>query len=62
MKRGWIQYNIKEDEDLFKEQYIVIRKKSNRYRDRLDIKKYYILVVKPTSINSKCKRVKVRLI
>ena len=43
-KRGQIQYNIKEGEDLFKERYIIIRKKSSKYkdRDRLDVKEYYI--------------------
>ena len=60
-KRGWIRYNIKEDKDLFKKRYI-IRKKSNKDRDRSDIKEYYILVIRPTSIDSKCKRVRVGLI
>ena len=65
-KRGWIQYDIEEDEDLFKERYIVIRKKSSKDkiedRDKLDIKEYYILVIRPTSVDSKYKRVGVRLI
>ena len=61
-KRGQIQYNIKEDEDLFKERYIIARKKSSGDRDRLDVKEYYILVIRPTSIYSKYKRVRVRLI
>ena len=61
-KRGQIQYNIKEDKDLFKERCIVVRKKSNKDGDILDIKEYYILVVRPTSIGSECKRVGVRLI
>jgi len=61
-KRGWIQYNIKEDEDLFKEQYVVARKKSSKDRDRLDVKEYYILIVRPTSIDGEYKRVGVGLI
>ena len=68
MKRGWIQYNIKEGKDLFKEQYIVARKKSSKDkdkiedRDRLDVKEYYILVIRPTSVDSEYKRVRVGLI
>ena len=65
-KRGQIQYNVKEDEDLFKERYVVIRKKPSKDKikagDRLGIKVYYILVIRPTSIDSEYKRVRVRLI
>ena len=67
-KRGWIQYDVKEGEDLFKEWYIVARKKSSKDKDkiedgdRLDVKEYYILVVRPTSIDSKYKRVGVGMI
>ena len=81
-KRGQIEYNIKEGEDLFKEQYVVVRKKSSKDRDsedknsenrdienrdskdgdRLDVKEYYILVVRPTSIDGEYKRVRVGLI
>ena len=53
-KRGQIQYNIKEGEDLFKERYIVARKKFS--------KEYCILVIRPTSLDGKYKRVRVRLI
>ena len=62
MKRGWIQYNIKEDKDLFKKQSIVTRRKSSKYWDRLDVKKYYILVIRPTSVDSKYKKIRVGLI
>jgi hypothetical protein len=41
---------------------VVVGKKSSKDRDRLDVKKYYILVIRSTSINSKYKRVRVRLI
>ena len=66
-KRGWIQYDIEEGEDLFKEQCVVIRKKSiedgdSKDRDRLDVKEYYILVVRPTSVDGEYKRVGVGLI
>lgn len=61
-KRGWIQYDVKEDEDLFKERCVVVGKKSNKDGDRLDIKEYYILVVRPTSVDGEYKRVGVGLI
>jgi len=61
-KRGWIQYNVKEDEDLFKKRCVVARKKSSKYRGGLDIKEYYILVIRPTSIDSEYRRVRVGLI
>ena len=35
---------------------------SNKDRDRSDIKEYYILVVRPTSVDGECKRVGVGLI
>ena len=56
-KRGWIQYDIEEGEDLFKERCVVVGKKS-----RLDVKEYYILVVRPTSVDGEYKRVGVGLI
>ena len=59
MKRGQIQYNIKEGEDLFKERCVIARKKDG---DIFDIKEYYILVIRPTSVDGEYKRVRVRLI
>ena len=61
-KRGWIQYDVKEDEDLFKERCVVVGKMSNKDRDGLDIKEYYILVVRPTSVDGEYERVGVGLI
>ena len=61
-KRGWIQYDVEEDEDLFKERCVVAGKKSNKYGDRSDVKEYYILVVRPTSVHGEYKRVGVGLI
>ena len=75
-KRGWIQYDVEEDEDIFKEQCVVVGKKSiedgdsegdiedgdNEDGDRLDVKEYYILVVRPTSVDGEYKRVGVGLI
>ena len=74
-KRGWIQYDAEEDEDLFKERCVVVGKKSiedsedgdsedmdSEDGDRLDVKEYYILVVRPTSLDSEYKRVGVGLI
>jgi len=57
MKRGWIRYNIKEGKNLYKEQYIIARKKSNK-----GIKEYYILIIRLTSVDSKYSRVRVGLI
>ena len=68
MKRGQIQYNIKGGEDLYKKQCIIAKKKSSKDKDRIKnrdimgVKKYYILVIRLTSIDSKYKRVRVRLI
>jgi len=56
-KRGWIQYDVKEDEDLFKERCVVVGKKSIKDGDRLGIKEYYILVIRPTSVDGEYKRV-----
>jgi len=63
-KRGWIQYDVKEDEDLFKERCVVVGKKSSKDKDgdRLDVKEYYILVIRPTSVDSEYKRVGVGLV
>jgi len=58
-KKGWIQYNVEEDEDLFKERYIIVGKKSS---EDGDVKEYYILVVRPTSVYGKYKRIGVGLI
>jgi len=62
MERGWIQYNVEEGEDLCKERCIVARKKSSKDGDKLDVKRYYILVIRPTSVDGEYKRVGVGLI
>ena len=68
MKREQIQYDIEEGGDLFKERCVVAGKKSSKDkdkikdRDRLNVKEYYILVIRLTSIDSEYKRVGVRLI
>jgi hypothetical protein len=54
-KRGWIQYDVEEGEGLCKERCVVAGKK-------LDVKEYYILVVRPTSVDGEYKRVGVGLI
>ena len=66
-KRGWIQYDVEEDENIFKERCVVVGKKSiedwdSEDGDRLDVKEYYILVVRPTSVDGEYKRVGVGLI
>ena len=65
MKRGWIRYDVEDGEDLCKERCIVAGKKSTyeiKDGDILDVKEYYILVVRPTSVNDEYKRVGVGLI
>ena len=66
IKRGWIQYDVEEDKDLFKERCVVAGKKSGKNKiedgDRLDVKEYYILVVRPTSVDNEYRRVGVGLI
>jgi hypothetical protein len=62
MERGWIQYDVEEGEDLCKERCVVVGKKSIKDGDRLDVKRYYILVVRPTSVDGEYKRVGVGLI
>ena len=61
-KRGWIQYDVEVDEYLFKKQCVVVGKKSSEDGDRLDIKEYYILVVRPTRVDGEYERVGVGLI
>ena len=48
--------------DIFKERCVVVGKKSNKDGNRLDIKEYYILVVRPTRVDGEYKRVGVGLI
>ena len=62
MKRGWIQYDVEEGEDLCNERCVVVGKRSSKDGDRLDVKEYYILVVRPTSVDGEYKRVGVGLI
>jgi len=61
-KRGWIQYDVNRGEDLCKERCVVAEKKSSKDKYRLDVEEYYILVVRPTSVDDKYKRVGVGLI
>ena len=61
-KRGWIQYDVEEGEDLCNERCVVAGKKPSKDEDRLDVKEYYILVIRPTSVDSEYKRVGVGLI
>jgi len=55
MKRGWIRYNALEGKNLCKERYVIIRKNEV-------VKEYYILVVRPTSVDGEYRRVRVGLI
>ncbi|KAF2189860.1 HET-domain-containing protein [Zopfia rhizophila CBS 207.26] len=57
MKRGWIHYDVEESKNLRKIECVVAGKKSNK-----DVKEYYILVVRPTKVDGKYRRVGVGLI
>ncbi|KAH8726729.1 heterokaryon incompatibility protein-domain-containing protein [Phaeosphaeriaceae sp. PMI808] len=55
--RGWIQYDIEGGKDLRKEHCVVVGRRSND-----GIKEYYVLVVRPTSVNGEYRRVGAGLI
>ncbi|KAF2179531.1 HET-domain-containing protein [Zopfia rhizophila CBS 207.26] len=61
-EKGWIQYDVEKGEDLCKERCVVVGRKSNKYGDGLDVKEYYILVVRPTGVDGEYSRVGVGLI
>jgi hypothetical protein len=52
-ERGWIQYDIEASEDLQAERCVVVGRASQWLRN----KKYYILVVRPTSVDGEYTRV-----
>lgn len=56
-KRGCIQYGVEGSKDLRKEQCVVVGRKSNRR-----IKEYYVLVVRPTRVDSEYRSVGIGLI
>ena len=56
-KRGWIQYDVEGGKDLCKKQCVVVGRKSN-----IGIEKYYVLVVRPTSVDGEYRRIGVGLI
>jgi hypothetical protein len=71
-KRGWIQYDVERGEDICKEEFVVIGKKNNKCKDEdededededadedediLGVTKYYILVVRPNSVEGEYRR------
>lgn len=64
-KRGWVQYDAENCGELSKEHCVVVGKKSKSWEkadDALDVKEYFILVVKLTSVDTEYKRVGVGLI
>ncbi|KAF2198313.1 hypothetical protein GQ43DRAFT_457923 [Delitschia confertaspora ATCC 74209] len=68
-ERGWIQYDIEDSEELDKERCIVVgrrdsMKNGNRIENNDDdsIEKYYMLVVRPTTMETEYKRVGVGLV
>ncbi|KAF2201403.1 HET-domain-containing protein [Delitschia confertaspora ATCC 74209] len=62
MPRGWVQYDVEAGEELDKEGCIVVGRIKDNENDALGIKKYYILVVRPTSVDAEYKRVGIGLI
>jgi hypothetical protein len=62
MKRGWIQYDVGEGDDLCNEQCVVAGRKPSKDRYGMDVKEYYILVVRPTGVDGEYGRVGVGLI
>jgi hypothetical protein len=59
-KRGQIWYNIKSSRDLYTKQCVVVRRNSCKDKHRPRNKKYYILVVRLTSVDSEYTRVGVK--
>ena len=57
MKIGWIWYDVDEGKNLREERCVVVGRKSNK-----GVKKYYILVVRPTGVDGEYSRVGVGLI
>ncbi|PSN59278.1 hypothetical protein BS50DRAFT_658854, partial [Corynespora cassiicola Philippines] len=55
--RGWIQYDIRDDAALYEKRCIVIGRKVPSSRNTSNIQEYYILVVKPTSVDGEYERV-----
>jgi hypothetical protein len=56
-KRGWIQYDVEGGKDLCKKQCVVVGRKSD-----IGIEEYYVLVVRPTSVDGEYRRIGVGLI
>ncbi|KAH7061846.1 heterokaryon incompatibility protein-domain-containing protein [Paraphoma chrysanthemicola] len=54
-ERGWIRYDVEAIEDLDAERCVVVGKDS--FENRLEPRKYYILVVRPTSVDKEYTRV-----
>ncbi|KAF2197334.1 HET-domain-containing protein [Delitschia confertaspora ATCC 74209] len=68
-QRGWVQYDIEDSEELDKERCVVVgRRDSIKNRNPIEnndddgIEKYYILVVRPTGMETEYKRVGVGLV
>jgi len=57
-ERGWIRYDVEASEGLDAEQCVVVGR--DAYKNELRLRKYYILVVRPTSVDNEYTRVGVR--
>jgi len=55
VERGWIQYDIEASEDLHAERCVVVGRTS--HANEHGLRKYYILVVRPTSMDGEYRRV-----
>jgi hypothetical protein len=54
-ERGWIRYDLEASEGLDAERCVVVGREA--YENELGLRKYYILVVRPTSVDNKYTRV-----
>jgi hypothetical protein len=62
-ERGQIQYDVEASEDLHAERCVVVGRKHNVEDDDVSgVEEYYILVVRPTSVDGEYRRVGVGLI
>ena len=64
LKKGWIRYDGEDGEELGKERCVVVGKKNDQYGENTTsyFEKFYILVVRPTSLDGEYRRVGAGLI
>jgi hypothetical protein len=55
VERGWIRYDVEASEGLDAERCVVVGRET--HENRLGLRKYYILVVRPTNVDNEYRRV-----